>query len=473
MDRSLLLPPELLSAIFDSLLFRDIVRASLVSARWRVVAIAHPGYWSCVCVEEGHEPGFIKTGRFELATAQLVCSTLAPIDVAMTLLGSQAPQAELTDVAAAKGRLIAAFQANLYRCRSIRLRVTDPNVLLSAFTFSDATAPLLRTLDLSTNGPMHYGQLMMSPLGSSVASRVCVLRLAGISIAGFDSHPPFSSVEELSLQAGSYYAFQDFDGLFAVFPTLKHLLIDDTIVRDVEVARTPSVRAALPRLAKLSLLRGGCDIIAVPSEVRRCLSRIPDISLDSPGTHGAQVFIADFIEALSDDTTPHSLNFGLGTRSDYRARVMTLEALPQRLARRISCIPHDWPWLTGLTLHALLPHIDAITLPISDWSILFGRRRTFSKLQTIVIIMDEDLSAEFSVQPYLSMEHVEASGLQTIVLQRDNASDCSTVEVDMLAAFMGGIPKVADLLRLELHGIALCGAIEPLRRSSKEIVTLA
>lgn len=80
MDPTSALPPELLHAIFDHIGLGDVIRASHVSQRWRVLACQHPTYWRRVVLHEDKNWP-LGSAAIERAIAQLTRSSASPIDV--------------------------------------------------------------------------------------------------------------------------------------------------------------------------------------------------------------------------------------------------------------------------------------------------------------------------------------------------------------------------------------------------------
>lgn len=360
MDATLLLPTELIWAIFNHSTLPDLVRASLVCPRWRSIALEHRTYWSRIILHETQEK-VLPTTAAELATARLSRSSASPVHLDIVLYHSQ-PWID---------DLIACLGDNLHRFRELRIRLPRQHhqqlrVLVSA------PVPLLEHLELSAPRVSWEEPRTLTPNFATLVPQLRVLHLSRFTIDDAD-RGQFSGVKDLSLRGSTVLNAELVVTRYPNVHTFTHR--GRKLEFPTKETLSSSVTAWLQGLQYLNLHQISCDRIADWDAIKG----IATIRVDNPTALTADLLLSHFDkgEILLDLE-----------RYVFPRQPMTVTQPSTGRTRILDFV--DWVWLPDLPqLSVLAPQVVEISLPAGSWDEAFAAIGDPPLLRHITVQLDE------------------------------------------------------------------------------------
>lgn len=457
MDRDLdltwLLPAETLGYVFDSIELTDLVRCSLVSRRWRDIAIQHRMYWSQIYVsdERATRPAELVRASIELGCAQLSRSKAQPISVAVVLHGVYDDAAALMEVI---GR-------NLGRINDLSLQL-DASLRCMMFATLSQPAPIMQTLALELFGTAN-AELQPTFLGGH-APQLNHLAVRNIHVPQTPiphiQHLPELAVASLheKTTSGTTPDHPEFpDHIFSVFPDLVQLEVNSYPFFSIPQQPPSRMSAGLLRLQRLHFWSSPPKHLFEWRETKN----IDKISIYEPDVRIVPTIVAqlegDLVFAIDSYANHHQFaNF-----MEARYVTPTLPALPgpeiERLRIRKMIYSSDVcvlrPPLVAAFAVGALDRVTALCIGAMYLSYMCATFPPMNNLRDLVLrVADElyDVEAPMAGAPKLRRFLLDsaAEGGREVVLEAD----------DVVTVIERALPKrVLGQFRIQLNNVRVEG----------------
>ncbi|KZV81665.1 hypothetical protein EXIGLDRAFT_730798, partial [Exidia glandulosa HHB12029] len=445
------LPAELCLKLLDSLDLADVIRVSLVSRWWRLIAFDHPTYWATVTLDTrsaSHEPGY--ACAYYLAAAQLERSSRSPIAIHVS--------GEFREEIPFEHALLLLIQSNMHRVKT--LDIASESSSISTVFLCDA--PILEELHLKwCPDPDLMLPVVVPGVGDEVlvlpasfpakAPRLRLLHVEDVRLSpGF---PPFSALTSLI----AFPRFCQGVCLPEVFPCLRELVIGDFGVYRFPQPLTPLWVHWITRLERVSLEQ---HTISVNTSCH-ALFNVPrlEVSLNMDTTASSCIVASITGTALHASLRPDSQSgLHIFDPSTGRTRVLAFYRLIDFI----------------VTWGALFPRVHTFELDISDWiefAIVIHHTTgdPLSSLTTITLRLDESLeSVWFDPDKYYG-DKVRSFVCPRLQVLRLVGSDACRVQpvsavLRFIRDYLGRETRQHSLSKLELDGVSLEGDVAELRQ---------
>ncbi|KZW02276.1 hypothetical protein EXIGLDRAFT_484288 [Exidia glandulosa HHB12029] len=354
MDSTSVLPPELLQGVFDHIGLSDVIRASHVSQRWRVLACQHPTYCRRVVLHETAEQPS-KSSLVERAIAQLTLGSTAPIDVDVV---RYFPASEL--VAQCDRDFLRVLVDNFHRVGTLALHVLGRECDAAALY-----ATLFRQV-LDTRASTAHTQLR---------------RLTLTNVALPDETTVFERV--VSLRYGGQHMHDvriTVDWLFTTFPALEELDVTDVELDTSTVS--DDIGSWLSRLRYLRLnVPSSPDFLALPS-----VAHIMHVAVVNPTAADAVTIVSHIGDGQVDVALAE---VDEARRCQKLTLIWRLNGIIRDLEFR------NFVWLPDVpNLAPLSYHVSTLSLPLSDWDEAVQAFPHLVTLRCLTLILNETLQSE-------------------------------------------------------------------------------
>ncbi|KZW02284.1 hypothetical protein EXIGLDRAFT_829476 [Exidia glandulosa HHB12029] len=409
MDSTSALPPELLYAIFDHIGLWDIIRASHVSQRWRVLACHHPTYWRRVVLREDKHFYFVPA-TIDRAIAQLTRSSASPIDVSVVrhfIEPAARAQAQFND-------LHRVLVENFHRIGALVLHVLG--------TECDV-------------GPT-YSTILQQVSATGLSSQIHLRHLTLTNVQLPEATTLFEGVVSFRYMASDGLDVMAVNRLIAMFPVLEEL---DLTGVELDASTIPvGIESWISHIRYLRLYAPRSrDFLALPS-----IARIPHVCVANPTVSDATSIVSHICKVQVD------VELGLTYIKESRfCQPLTLVTRPTGLTRALEFMDSvSLPDVQNLA--SLSASISNLSIPIDDWEEAIGALPHLVSLRSLTLRLVTHL-------PIIVDTELHAPHLHELVLI-DAFNDKTEIHAHRLEQFLSTFnPSCDSRVHLSLDGVIL------------------